>query len=378
MVLFLLTFFSIYGGVHLYAFFKARAAIGFGWGGGTLLVLWMVVMTAAPVLVRLLERGGFDAAARLLAVVGYYWMGLIFLFFSAAVALDLLRLLLFIVRLVVRSALPAVSPQFAFTLCLAVSLVFTVYGYFEARNIRTESVTVKTPKIPASVGRVRIVQLSDVHLGLIVREKRLKSILAAVREAAPDILVSTGDLVDGQMDDMEGLAFLLSEIQPKYGKYAVTGNHEYYAGLDHSLAFTKKAGFTLLRGEGKKLAEGITIVGLDDPTGHSRGHGDRVVEKDLLSALPRDSFTVLLKHRPVIEQDARGLFDLQLSGHVHKGQIFPFNLLTHIFYRAPVGRLVQAGTSSLYVSRGSGTWGPPIRFLAPPEVTVIDVIPGTL
>ena len=376
MALFLLTFFAVYGGVHVYAFFKARAALGFGWAVGVIVILWMVFMTTAPVLVRLLERGGLERAARLLALVGYNWMGLLFLFFSAAFFFDMLRLVLLLAGSILALPVPRISHHTAFGLPLVLAFIIMVYGSFEARRIGKEVFTIETSKISPAVGRVRIVQISDVHVGLIVREERLKKILDQVIEAEPDLLVSTGDLVDGQMDNMAGLAELLNSVNAKYGKYAVTGNHEYYAGLNHSLNFTKQSGFTLLRNEGHELPMGITLVGVDDPTGEAMGAAGTVSEKRLLSVRNPETFTILLKHRPVVHAESRGLFDLQLSGHVHKGQIFPFNLLTRLAYPQPVATLVRDKGSYLYVSPGSGTWGPPIRFLAPPEVTVIDLVYG--
>jgi predicted MPP superfamily phosphohydrolase len=101
-----------------------------------------------------------------------------------------------------------------------------------------------------------------------------------------------------------------------------------------------------------------------------------VSETELLSKLPREKFTILLKHRPLVDREALGLFDLQLSGHTHKGQIFPFNLVTMLYYPTHAGFLRLEGDASLYISRGSGTWGPPIRFLSPPEVTIIDLLSG--
>jgi hypothetical protein len=176
------------------------------------------------------------------------------------------------------------------------------------------------------------------------------------------------------MTNPQGLGEFLQEIQPRYGKFAVTGNHEYYAGLSQPLDFTQRAGFTVLRGEVQTLPIGIHIAGVDDPIGNRYGLNKNITEKELLSNPDREGFTILLKHRPVVDQDAAGLFDLQLSGHVHKGQIFPFNLLTYIHYPVRAGHNSLASGSSIYVSRGTGTWGPPVRFLAPPEVTVIDLI----
>jgi predicted MPP superfamily phosphohydrolase len=189
----------------------------------------------------------------------------------------------------------------------------------------------------------------------------------------PDIVVSTGDLVDGQIDGMLRLAERLRRVKPRFGKFAVTGNHEYYAGIEKALEFTKQAGFTLLRGEALG-AGAINIAGVDDPTGVQMKIEKPVSEKELLSGLDRSKFTLFLKHRPRIDREAEGFFDLQLSGHTHKGQIWPFTYVSMISYPLNDGRYDLSGGAVLYVSRGSGTWGPPIRFLSPPQVTIIDLV----
>ena len=122
---------------------------------------------------------------------------------------------------------------------------------------------------------------------------------------------------------MTGLAELLREIKTKYGNYAVTGNHEYFAGIDKALAFTREAGFTVLQNEARAVGP-ITIAGVDDRTAVQMNLEKPVSEKELLSKLPQDRFTLFLKHQPIINRATPGLFDLQLSGHTHKGQIFPF------------------------------------------------------
>jgi predicted MPP superfamily phosphohydrolase len=376
MRLFLLAFFIIYGGIHLYAFLKARAAFSFGALTSLYLMLFMLIMILAPVIVRYSERLGFELFARIMAHIGFFWGGILFLFFSVSVVIDLYRVSVYLAGLILQKNFSAISPSSKFSLIfpLLLSLCITVYGYFEARDIRTERISIKTSKIPAEIGRLKIVQISDVHLGLIVREKRLNRILDKVRAEQPDILVSTGDLVDGQVCRLTGLEDPLKAINPPYGKFAITGNHEFYAGIENARCFTENAGFTFLRGESVTVA-GINIAGVDDPAGRYYGLKD-ISEKELLSGLPRDKFTLLLKHRPAVDKDSVGLFDLQLSGHAHKGQIFPFSLVTRIYYRhtADAGHLKLMNNFYLYVSRGSGTWGPPIRFLAPPEVTVIELV----
>ena len=266
------------------------------------------------------------------------------------------------------------SPKAAFYLPVIFSLFVSVWGAFEAWDIRLEKVTLASDKIPAHLSGLRIVQISDVHLGLIVRHKRLAKILTVVKEAKPDILVSTGDLVDGQINNLKGLAEMLGEINPRYGKYAVTGNHEFYAGLNESLAFTEKAGFTVLRNSGVIVADLFNVAGVDDATLQYFSKQKMPSEKDMLQLLDRHNFTLLLKHRPVVDQESLGYFDLQLSGHTHKGQMFPFNIITLLYFPIHWGCLNPVDHCYLYVSRGSGTWGPPIRFLSPPEVTLIEIV----
>jgi hypothetical protein len=248
------------------------------------------------------------------------------------------------------------------------------YGFFEALNIRLEHITITTDKLPKNLDSLRIAQISDVHLGVLVGELRLKKILDKVKTVAPHILVSTGDLVDGRMEKKDILAGMFREIETPHGKYAVTGNHEYYAGLSRSLEFTKKAGFVLLRNETRTLPHLIHIAGVDDPAGRSLGAAGNTSESRLLSALSNDLFTLLLKHQPTVNKASAEHFDLQLSGHTHNGQIFPFSLLTRLFYKLHPGLTRLRGGSSAYVSRGSGTWGPPARFLSPPEVTLIEIV----
>ena len=378
MTLFLITFLLIYGGVHLYAFMKAKAALEFRAATGIFLALFMLVMGLAPLIVRALERAGLEFPARGAAHIGYTWMGMLFLFFSYSLAADVYRLFVYLGRMVFSRDLSglSLSPRYAFFLPLVLSLLTSLYGYFEARDIRTERWMLTSPKIPQETGRLKIVQISDVHLGLIVREERLKRILRQVKAENPDILVSTGDLVDGQVCRLNGLEDLLKEFKPRYGKFAVTGNHEFFAGFENAKCFTENAGFTLLRGEGITVQGILNIAGVDDPSGKRYGLAKDISEKILLSGLPQEKFTLFLKHRPIVDKDAKGLFDLQLSGHIHKGQIFPFSIITWLYYPVNSGRMNLTDNAFLYVSRGAGTWGPPIRFLSPPEVAVIELVHG--
>ncbi|HZV82037.1 MAG TPA: metallophosphoesterase [Geobacteraceae bacterium] len=375
---FIIFYFVFYGGAHAYVYLKLWSGLPLSRRAKLLLTLPLALLFIAPLLARTLDQRGFDLAAGAASSAGYWWMGLMFLFVSFSLPLDTVNLLLLATKKLLNNQRMKLIPaglSVALPACYAVTVA--AYGWQEARTIRTEQVTLVTPKIPSEIGRVRLVQISDVHAGQIVREKRIREILRVVAAASPDLVISTGDLVDGHQKHFKGLEPLFRGISAPLGKYAVTGNHEFYVGLDKAVKFTEEAGFKVLMDENAGVGDFLTITGVADPSNNRKpSPGQKRGESDLLAAADKKHFVLLLKHRPEILQSSRGLFDLQLSGHVHKGQIFPFNIITWLAYPIRTGLSDLEKGSQIYVSRGTGVWGPPIRFLAPPEVTVIDLVAG--
>jgi predicted MPP superfamily phosphohydrolase len=382
MSFFLITFLSLYGGMHAYAFVRLRGTFSTGLPITVTLATWMVLMTVAPLLVRMAEGAGLERTARVMAWPGYIWMGSLFIFCALLATADILRLAAWLSHRIFSTAIPGyLTAAVSCEIVLFLAVLASCYALYEARSVRTDQVTVTTDKLPPAVRSIRVVQISDVHVGLLFRETRLESVLQAVRSAQPDILVSTGDLVDGRLSredvisQLDRLAAMIAAVPAKGGKFAITGNHEYYAGLEQALEFTRKAGFTVLRNQAVTLSDGISISGVDDAAGLRRGStGVPLPESRILSSLSPQQFQLLLKHRPLVAETDNRHFDLQLSGHVHKGQIFPFNLLVRMMFPIPCGTTTFKNGSIIHVSRGSGTWGPPMRLFAPPEVTVIDII----
>ena len=366
MSLFLVSFISIYGSAHLYFFRKLSRAFSLSLGWRLAAGAALLLSTVSPLLVRFAERHSHPGLASCVAYPGYLWMAILFLFLVLSASWDLgaaLNYLQLIIRRIPRRATPLLCRR-QFQSCLCLALACTGYGMYEAQTIRTEQIVIATPKLPRHE-RLRIVQLSDVHLGILMGEKRLERIIRAARDARPDILVSTGDLIDGILTRDGSMLRQFRQITPRLGAFAVPGNHEYHVGFERAREMTQEAGFTMLKGDYAPIGP-IVIAGADDPAARRTGS---------LHSLPtrqQTSFTLLLKHQPRISAEVP--FDLQLSGHVHKGQIFPFNLVTWLNFRIKCGLTQLANGRQIYVSRGTGTWGPPVRFLAPPEVTVIDLV----
>ena len=344
MYLFLITFLILYGGMNLYAFFRLRDAFRPQRYPTWFLIAWMITMTVAPLLVRGAEQMGMEKTASAIAWPGYLWMGFMFIFVSALLFTDALRQICrLLIRLFSGPVPGCISSRNTCRISLLLAVIAGVYAVIEAGRIRSEHVVIVSAGLPSPISRLRIVQLSDVHIGLLLQEGRFERILEKIREAGPDILVSTGDLIDGKLNrensisELNPLAALLASVPAPLGKYAVIGNHEVYAGLPQALAFSRAAGFTMLRNRSVALSSGITISGIDDRAVNPKSLADPDTETALLNSVSRNSFHLLLKHRPEILPESDGRFDLQLSGHVHGGQIFPFNLLVRLRHPIPCG-----------------------------------------
>ncbi len=374
---FLATFIIIYGSLHYYFYYKTKTAFELKLIYKITLSLSLLCLMFAPILTRILERKGYLFSPTLLAYIGYIWMGFLFLFVFFSLIIDIIKLGNKIYNIIFnkQSIIWIAKPTPSFLIIAILCSFIVIYGFFEANNIRIKTLSIKSSKIPPYIKELRISQISDIHLGLTVNKNKLEKIASLIEKTNPDILFATGDMIDADTKNLDQLSNIIKKINPKYGKYAITGNHEFYYGLEKANKFLKDCGFHLIRQDIVNVNEFLTIVGIDDPTAKYDMFKSMpyLNENDLLLKVSQNSFIILLKHRPTVEKQAIGKFDLQLSGHTHKGQIFPFVLFTKMFFSLTGGHLYKFDNSYVYVSPGTGTWGPPIRFLAPPEVTLITI-----
>ncbi|MBC2605397.1 metallophosphoesterase [Pelagicoccus albus] len=307
-----------------------------------------------------LEKRGKLAASLPFSWIGYTWLGITCIAFSLSALSDLVQLI-------------TVSfndrAQFLFVLISTVGL--SLWAAFDAKRVRLRKIRLRSPKISNANHSLRIVQISDLHLGDSSSIAHTRKLVDTINQQKPDIVVSTGDLFDGYLELMAPFVDALRKIEAPLGKFAVSGNHEVYAGLDQALSLTELAGFSVLRNGSFPVNSQLTVVGVEDPASEMKPD-----EESALSTLSRLPFHLLLKHRPAFDPESAGKFDLQLSGHTHGGQIAPFHLLTKLAYRAKPGLTELASHQHLYLSRGTGAWGPQLRLFAPPEIAVFDLTAG--
>ncbi|MGW1228782.1 metallophosphoesterase [Streptomyces sp. NPDC002530] len=247
----------------------------------------------------------------------------------------------------------------------------TGYGaYGVLRGPRVKRVTVPLARLPRSAHGFRIAVVSDIHLGPILGRAHTRRIVDTVNRTQPDLIAVVGDLVDGTVADLGSAAEPLAGLRSRHGAFFVTGNHEYYSGADAWVEHVRELGLHPLENARVEIA-GFDLAGVNDVAGESEGRGPDFGRA--LGDRDRTRAAVLMAHQPVVIDEAveHGV-DLQLSGHTHGGQLWPGNHIAELANPTVAG-LERYGDTQLYVTRGAGAWGPPVRVGAPSDITVVEL-----
>jgi len=377
---------SLIFGLHYYLWARLvrDAALGGSWARAlTALLTGLAISLPLAMIVSRLAQG---PAIRPLAFLAFSWMGIGFLLATLLFATDLGHWLIRGGMWLASSAQgreQLIDPErrvfIARALAGATALGvagLSAFGFREALGaVSVVELEIKLKNLPRELAGFRLVQISDVHIGPLLHKQWLEGVVARIEALQPDLVAITGDLVDGSVEDLrEHVAPLARLAKAPRGLFFVTGNHEYYSGADAWIAQLKTLGVQTLRNERREIAPGLWLAGIDDLTARGGDHAP-----DLPRALAdRDPAqpVVLLAHQPkqFLEAAEHGV-DLTLSGHTHGGQIWPFVWLVSLVQPYVAG-LHRKGQSQLYVSRGTGFWGPPLRVGAPPEITLLLLQPA--
>jgi predicted MPP superfamily phosphohydrolase len=365
---------GLIGGMHYYLWARLVRDPGLPQGWARPLAAVIIALGIALPLTMVGARFLTGPVARTAIWFGFAWMGVGFLLVAFLGIADLGQLVAFVARKLTGS-----EPDPARRLFLARGLALGVGGVVAGLSaagfrsalgpIEIKELTVKLRGLPRELSGFKLVQISDVHIGPLLRKDWLAHIVAQIRGLAPDAVVITGDLVDGSVTELREHVAPLADLRPPKGVFFVTGNHEYYSGVEDWYAHLPTLGVRPLRNERVQVAPGLVIAGIEDPTG----------SPDLAKALAghdESQALVLLAHQPrQFAEAARQKVPLTLSGHTHGGQIWPFSWLVALAQPYLAGLHVK-GASQLYVSRGTGFWGPPLRVFAPPEITLLKLVPA--
>ncbi len=344
--------------------------------GTWVLIALGVSIPLAFVAGRFLSR----ATASPVAWVAYVWMGAMFLLLVLLVPSELVLG----IGGFVGGADGVASPERRLFLSRGIALIvggtgvgLSALGMVNAlAPVKVARVRARLRDLPPALSGFTIVQLTDIHVGPTIGRGFIEELVRRTNALSPDVVAITGDLVDGSVAELGPLVEPLRELRARHGVFFVTGNHEYYSGADEWIAYLGQLGVRVLRNERVTIEHDgaeLDVAGVDDWEAASFGNGHG---RDLAKALEGRAAgrkVVLLAHQPKqIDEASEHGVDLQLSGHTHGGQIFPFNV--HVRLQQPyVSGLHQHGSTALYVSRGTGYWGPPMRLGVPAEITHVEL-----
>ena len=260
---------------------------------------------------------------------------------------------------------------------LGITFVTVVIGVVQAKmgpNIKQVSVAIKN--LPPAFEGYKILQISDLHIGGTIRGDYVRNVVNLSNTVDADLVAFTGDFADGTVSDLKDDSQLLTGIKSKDGIYFITGNHEYYHDLSNWLPFYKSLGFHVLRNSHEVITKGsdkLVIAGVNDLQTRGMGPPEEIDVAKAAEGMPQDAVKILLMHQPKLYKDAaQAGFDLQLSGHTHGGQFFPWTLVVPFFHHFFKG-LGSYENLQVYVSVGTGYWGPALRTFVPTEITVLTL-----
>ena len=369
--------------LHAWIGWRLAADLGAPWSAALGAVLVLSALTA-PLGLGLRRAAGRGLLLQVASRIGLVAIGLL----SSLLALTVLRDLGLLLLLLLDRVEPAwlgvgplrIAEVVSARAVAVLAVLVTAWGFLNARRTAAvRRVDVPIAALPEGLHGFTIAQLSDMHVGPTIRREYVERVVAAVNALDADLVAITGDLVDGSVRELAPHVAPLADLRSREGTFFVTGNHEYYSGAAAWVGELRRLGLTVLANQHVAIRRGeatLVVAGVND---FSAAHFDREGASDpgrALAGSPPAALRLLLAHQPRSAQAAEAAgFDLQLSGHTHGGQFLPWNFLVRLQQPFTAG-LKRWRRMWVYTSRGTGYWGPPKRFGAPSEITLLRLLPA--
>lgn len=361
---FFILLFSLYLAGNVYIFLKGRQVLRTQSTGVKVLLSLIFWGCASLFFVSMLFRDAVwpAALARTVYQVGTGWLVFTLYMVLLLALFDILRLFNW-------------KYKYAYYTSLALTLSLLGYGYYHYQHPQTKviNMVINKPAVPGRADTLRVVAVSDVHLGYGTDKAMLQTYVERINALRPDVILIGGDLIDNSVVPLEAerMEEELARLEAPYGIYMVPGNHEYLSGIEASAEFIGKTPIVLLRDSLVTLPNGFRLVGRDDRYNRARKPLEALVRN-----LPPDKPVILLDHQPYeLAKTAEAGIDLQFSGHTHRGQIWPLSWMTDRMFELSYG-YKEIGESRFYVSSGLSLWGPPFRIGTDSELVLFEIVSG--
>jgi len=340
--------------------------------GKILIPLLLLIMAAYPVGRILQAFISPGITIKIIIAAGSYYLAFMAYAFFLVLFMDIYRLLSSF------SFLPLLGTTlqaqiWKVGICLIIVLIS--FGSLNARKARIVTLSLEMPLGNPAIDSLCAVAVSDIHVGPFINSSRIRGLVDKINGLSPDIVFLVGDIVDESISAAaeEGLTEELKRIKAPLGIYAVPGNHEYYAGIEDVQKYLSRGGVRLLRDEFVVIKDSLILVGREDIMANRLGEEKRRPLSEILREAPKKLPIIVLDHTPInLEEATSQGVDIQLSGHTHNGQMWPFNLITRLIFEKSWG-LLQKENTLFYVSCGYGTWGPPVRIGSTPEIILLNL-----
>ncbi len=376
-VIFFAVFFTVYGSANYYVFIRGWQALP---SGSQLKIPYLGIFlffALSYIAGRIIGRFTVCGLSHWLTWIGSFWFGIILYLFLIVIVVDLLRLSHHFFNwfpIWITANIDRAKQLTALAAIVTTSIVMVI-GYINALHPRIRHVDINVQTSDAGRESLTIALVTDIHLGTIIQNSRLAYMVDLLNGLHPDIVFLAGDIIDEDIKPVveDNMGETLKNIRSRYGTYAVTGNHEYYAGVEESVRYLTDHGVTVLRDTAITIDERFVLVGREDRTLTQLTGRERKPLEQILAGVNKNLPIVLMDHQPLgLDQAIRNKVDLQVSGHTHNGQLWPIQFITGMIFDVSWGYR-RFGNTNFYVSCGYGTWGPPVRLGNQPEVVQITM-----
>ena len=376
MILFFSIFISIYFAGNFYVFHRGLQALpNINWLRTGYKFIF-IFLSLTFIISRFTGHSSFITLHHVLTWFGSFWLAAVVYFLIAVAVFDLVRLINLGFHF-----LPATDSigylklkLYLFLITLFSVGITLIFGYFNATHPQIKTLNLKINK-SQNINSIKIVAVSDIHLGPLVGKNMLELLVKMVNQQKPDIIILAGDILDESQESIirEDTGNPLRRFQAPFGVYAVVGNHEYIGGISSAMKYIQSLNITILRDSAIEINKSFFLIGRDD---HGMGRSSNKTRKplnELVKSFDKSKPLILIDHQPYNLQDAvdNGI-DVQISGHTHNGQFWPFNYLIQNIFELSWGYKRKVNTH-FYVSSGYGTWGPPVRIGNRSEIVVLNL-----
>lgn len=377
MALFFTIFFTVYTALNYYIFIRGWQALHSLPWLKPLYVTIFIIAAYGYVFAKLLYKFLPSIIYDIWLGIGAIWFAFFVYFILLLLGLDIIRLFNsffhFFPKYIYNNYENTKKITAIIVIALAGLIVFL--GNLNKRDITIKNLNLTLPKGNGKFNELNVVMASDLHLSTIDGERLLSKIIDKINSVNPDIVLFGGDIVDDKAVILKdrGIGESFKKLNPKFGIYSITGNHEYINGVEPSVKFMEDYGMKVLRDDYELIDSSFYLVGREDVVMKQFTGKERKTLEEIISPFNSDHPTILLDHTPVrLEQAEKNGIDLQFSGHTHHGQIWPGNIITNMIYELSWGYL-EKGKTKYYVSSGAGTWGPPVRTGSKSEIVNIKI-----